>query len=95
MDDPSQTRHVKSRDIDEYFGVSSATGQARGKQIRDLLKMYPFDVEWSLSSRIEHNPMAWLIEVNGFMVDARSMPRGVQEEAFRLGLIPFVPERTL
>jgi hypothetical protein len=79
LDDSSQSPHVKSRDIDAYFGVSSATGQARGKQIRDLLKMHPFDVEWSLSSRIERNPLAWLIQVNGLIVDARSMPREVQD----------------
>lgn len=92
LDDPSQVPHVKSRDIDAGFGVSTATGQARSKLIRDLLKMHPFDVEWSLASRIEQNPMAWLIQVNGVMVDARSMPREVQDEAARLGLIPFVPD---
>lgn len=92
LDDPSQTPHVKSRDLDQHFGVSTATGQARSKQIRDLLKMQPFDTEWSLPSRIEQNPMAWLIQVNGVLVDARSMPREVQEEAQCLGLIPFVPE---
>ena len=54
--------------------------------------MNPFDVEWSLPSRIERNPMAWLIQINGLIVDARSMPRAVREEAFRRGLIPFVPE---
>jgi hypothetical protein len=92
LDDSSQSTHVKSRDVDLHFGVSTATGQARSKQIRDLLKVRPFDVEWSLPSRIEQNPVAWLIQVNGLIVDARSMPRAVQEEAFRRGMIPFVPE---
>jgi hypothetical protein len=35
--------------------------------------------------------VVWLIQVNGLIVDARHMPRGVQEEAFRLGLIPYLP----
>ncbi len=91
LDDSSQTPHVKSREIDQHFAVSMATGQARSKQIRDLMKMRPFDVEWSLASRVERNPLAWLIQVNGLIVDARSMPHEVQEEAFCLGLIPFVP----
>jgi hypothetical protein len=30
-----------------------------------------------------------IIEVNGLPVDARMMPREVQEEAHRLGLIPY------
>jgi hypothetical protein len=37
--------------------------------------------------------MAWLITVNGFMVDTRSMPLEIQEEAYRKGLIPYIPER--
>jgi hypothetical protein len=37
------------------------------------------------------NPVVWLIQVNGLIVDTRHMPRDVQEEAFRLGLIPYLP----
>jgi hypothetical protein len=37
------------------------------------------------------NPMVWLIQVNGMIVDARSMPKEVQEEAFERGMIPFIP----
>jgi hypothetical protein len=35
--------------------------------------------------------MAWMIEVNGLVVDARRLPREIQEEAFRKGLIPSIP----
>jgi hypothetical protein len=35
--------------------------------------------------------MAWMIEVNGFVLDARHLKREVQEEAFRKGLIPYLP----
>jgi hypothetical protein len=31
--------------------------------------------------------------VDGFMVDIRNAPLELQEEVFRLGLIPFVQER--
>jgi hypothetical protein len=40
---------------------------------------------------LEDNPLVWTLEVNGLPVDARWMPREVQEEAYRLGLIPYVP----
>ncbi len=49
------------------------------------------DKQWTLPSRIEQNPMAWMISVIGFIVDARSQPRLVQEEAYRKGLIPYIP----
>jgi hypothetical protein len=32
-----------------------------------------------------------MILVNGVMVDVRMMPRELQEQAYELGLIPFVP----
>ena len=35
--------------------------------------------------------MAWMIEVNGLIMDARRLPREIQEEAFRKGLIPYIP----
>jgi tetratricopeptide (TPR) repeat protein len=91
LDDSSQTPHMKLPAIDQVFGVAQATGQAKSKAIRDLLKIRLFDTEWTLPSRIGQNPMAWMIQVNGLLVDARSMPREIQEEAFRKGLIPHLP----
>src|SRR5262249_16189922 len=36
LDDPSQTPHLKLADIDQGFGVSQATGQAKAMAIRTL-----------------------------------------------------------
>lgn len=92
LDDKTQQPHVKSAEIDKSFGVSTGTGLAKSKAIRDLLKMRPFDLNWTLPSRMDSNPMAWMIQVNGMMVDARWMPREVQEEAFERGIIPYLPD---
>ena len=91
LDDSTQKIHVKMVEVDKAFGVSTATGQGRSKAIRDLLKMRAFDTDWTLPSRMSRNPMAWLIQVNGLIVDARHMPREVQEEAAARGLIPYLP----
>jgi hypothetical protein len=32
-----------------------------------------------------------MISVKGVLVDMRTMPRELQEQAYQLGLIPFVP----
>ena len=37
--------------------------------------------------------MPWMIQVNGFLLDARYVRREIQEEALRKGLIPYIPER--
>ena len=82
---------MKLTAIDKAFGVAESTGQGKSKAIRTMLKIRPFDPAWTLPSRMDDNPMAWMIEVNGFLVDARHLTREVQEEAFRKGLIPYIP----
>jgi hypothetical protein len=92
LGDPSQPHHMKMSDIDERIGVSEATGSAKATAIRKLAKIRPFDPEWTLPSRMGDNPLAWMIQVNGLLADARHLPREIQEEAFRKGLIPYIPD---
>jgi hypothetical protein len=40
---------------------------------------------------VEKNPLVWMAEVNGLLVDLRDMPREIQEIAFEDGLIPYIP----
>jgi len=91
LDDSSQTPHLKLTAIDKAFGVAESTGQGKAKAIRDLLKIRQFDFHWMLRQRVEESPMAWMISVNGFFVDARRLKREIQEEAFQKGLIPYIP----
>jgi len=93
LDDKSQTPHLKLTAIDKAFGVGESTGQGKSMLIRKMLKITPMDPAWSLRSRMDKNPMAWMIQVNGFLVDARFLKREIQEEALRKGLIPYLPER--
>jgi hypothetical protein len=91
LGDPSQPHHMKMTDIDRGFGVSEATGSAKVSAIRKLLKLRAFDPEWTVPSMMEQNPFAWMITVNGLPVDVRHLPKEIQEEAFRKGLIPYIP----
>jgi hypothetical protein len=89
--DKSQTPHCGSSDIYSFFGVASSTGQGKSKQIRDLLKIRQFSAEWGLPSKMEDNPMIWMLKINGLIVDVRSMPLEIQEIAYKRGLIPYIP----
>jgi Domain of unknown function (DUF6398) len=91
LDGGSQKPHLKLTAIDKAFGVAESTGQGKAKVIRDLLKIRQFDFHWMLRQRVETTSMVWMIEVNGFVVDARRLKREVQEEAFQKGLIPYIP----
>lgn len=91
--DASQTPHCTAADIWAHFGLATSTGQTHSKKIRDALNMGQMDPDWCLPSSMDANPLIWMLEVNGLMVDARHMPLEVQDIAFARGLIPYVPGR--
>jgi hypothetical protein len=53
--------------------------------------MGPLSPEWTLPSRLGDNPMLWMVQVDGLIVDIRLAPIELQRLAFEKGLIPFVP----
>ncbi len=90
--DSSQKLSMKAKDLSGKFGVSTSTSSTKSKHIRDIMKMGMFDPDWTLPSKLENNPMIWMVSVNGFVMDVRGAPKEIQEEAFRKGLIPYLPE---
>jgi hypothetical protein len=90
--DKAQTPHMRADELSKQFGLSQSTVSNKARQIEDLLKIGVLDPDWTLPSRIDSNPMAWMISLNGFIIDARSASREIQEEAFRRGLIPYLPD---
>jgi hypothetical protein len=93
LSDKSQTPHATMAELCAFFGVSPSTGAAKAAELRRIFRMHPMDPAWCLPSKLDDNPLAWFITVNGFPIDARHAPREVQEEALRLGLIPYMPGR--
>ena len=59
--------------------------------ITDALHTSRMDPTWMLQSFLERNPLVWLAEVNGVLVDLRDMPRAVQEIAYAKSMIPYIP----
>jgi hypothetical protein len=91
LHDKSQTPYMRLSDIDAHFGVSESSGAAKLVAIRKMLKIHQLDPNWTLPSRLADNPMVWMIQYNGFLMDVRHAPREVQEIAFNKGLIPYIP----
>jgi hypothetical protein len=89
--DRTQTPHLSAAELCKRFGVTKSAAAARAKLIRELFRMRQADLRWWRPSQLGDNPLAWFIDVDGLIVDARTAPRGIQEEAYRLGLIPFLP----
>jgi hypothetical protein len=89
--DRASEPYVTADQLAEAFGVAKSTMGSKAKQVRDLLRIDYFSPEFQRADMAAQNPLIWIIEVNGLAMDARQLPREIQEEAFRRGLIPFVP----
>lgn len=89
--DKSQTPHMRADELCAAFGVSQSSGANKARVIRKMFGMFQFDPRWCLPSFIDENPIVWMMEINGLIVDVRHTPRAVQEKAYQKGLIPYIP----
>ena len=91
LSDQSSYPHMTTGDLCTTFGVSESTVHSKARAIEEALAIAPLDLGWTLPSLAERNPLTWMAEINGLLVDLRYMPREVQELAFAKGLIPHIP----
>jgi hypothetical protein len=91
LSDPASEPCVTADQLSAAFGVAKSTMSSKARQVRDLLRISHFSPEFQRADILAQNPLAWIIEVNGLAVDARHVPPVIQAEAFRRGLIPYIP----
>jgi hypothetical protein len=91
LTDPSTQPFMTTADLCAGFGVGQSTASAKSRIISEALDTSRLNPEWSLPSLLLKNPLVWMVEVNGFLVDLRQMPREVQQIAFDKGFIPYIP----
>jgi hypothetical protein len=90
--DPDETPHLSADRLSELLDVPKSTMAAKAKRVRDVLGLAgQMDVEFCRRALLEDHPLAWLVEVNGMIVDAQCLPAETQAEARRRGLIPAFP----
>jgi hypothetical protein len=92
--DKTNKPHMNATELAKEFGMGKSTISAKAKQIRDLLKMHQFNHHWTLPSLLERSSMAWMIMLDGFIVDARTLPLELQKIAYDKGLIPYIHAQT-
>jgi hypothetical protein len=91
LSDPSSEPYLTADELSKGFGVAKATMGTKAKLVRDLLKIDQFSPEFQRADVVADNPAVWFIQVDGLIMDARQLPVEIQAEAFRLGIIPYVP----
>jgi hypothetical protein len=88
LSDPAQRPHMTTDQLAEATGVGKSTLAAKWKAIRAKLQIGFMEPEYCRRDMMAKNPLAWLVEVDGFVVDARMLPRETQDELRRRGIIP-------
>ena len=78
-------------DLSQGFGVGQSTSSAKAKEVMNRLSIKWIDLDWWLPSQLGRHPFAWLVEIDGVILDARYLRRGIQEALAEDGLIPFLP----
>jgi Domain of unknown function (DUF6398) len=89
--DRSQRPHVSADQIAGALGTAKSTMSAKASHIGSLLGLGPFEPELCRAELLEHHHLAWLVSIDGIIVDARMLPHELQHQAHRQGLIPFIP----
>ena len=91
LSDRSTQLNMTQEEFASKIKVSTATISAKVRIIWDGLDIVQLDPDYTIASRLERNPLVWLVEVNGIPVDLRMAPREVQVVCFENGLIPYIP----
>ncbi len=86
--DPTQTPHLTAKQLAERLGVVQTTMANKAGLINRTLDIGIFEPELTRVAMLEQHPMAWIVEVDGFLVDARMLSDDLQDQARRRGLIP-------
>jgi hypothetical protein len=91
LSDKTTQPYMTMAEVCTAFGVGQSTASAKARVISDALNTNRMDPTWMLKSFADRNPLLWMAEVNGLLVDLREMPREVQVIAYEKGMIPYIP----
>jgi uncharacterized protein DUF6398 len=86
--DRSQQPHLTADQLAAHLGVVKTTMANKAAAIRKTLDLGYYEPGLTRQSLYDDHPLAWIVQVNGLLVDARTLPAEIQHEARRRGLIP-------
>ena len=90
--DKTQKPHITKQELFSLLPSPKNTIIKYRKTIWQLLDLCQLDPEFTRPSKMNDNPFAWMVSINGFITDIRTMPMEYQEIAYRKGLIPYIPK---
>lgn len=91
--DRSQQPHMTADQLAASLGVVTTTMANKAALINKTLNLRVFDPDLTRTTMLKQHPFAWLVEIDGLIVDARMLTPELQDEARRRGLIPDLDDR--
>ncbi len=88
--DPSIRPHMTVDQISHGIGVPKSTLANKAALICKVLGITRLTYDYHRRDMLARDPLPWMIEVNGLLMDARRAPPEVQAELRRRGIIPDV-----
>lgn len=92
--DRSQDPHITADELATRLGVVKTTMANKAGLIDRTLGLAAFEPDLTRADVLEQHPLAWLVSIDGLVVDARMLPEELQDEARRRGLIPDLAARS-
>jgi hypothetical protein len=86
--DRSQHPHMTADQLAVCLSVVKTTMANKAALINRTLNISVFEPDLITAAILEQHPLAWLVEVDGLIFDARMLAPELQDEARRRGLIP-------
>lgn len=91
--DRSQQPYLSADRLAECVGVVKTTMANKAALIVKALDLGVYEPDLTRVAMLEEHPLSWMVMINGFIVDARTLPAEIQDEARRLGVIPDLQAR--
>jgi hypothetical protein len=91
--DRSQQPHLSADQLAQLAGVVKTTMANKAAVIVKALNIGIFEPDLTRVAMLEQHPLTWMVMINGFIVDARTLPPEIQNEARRRGVIPDLEAR--
>lgn len=91
--DRSRRPHMTADQLAACLGVVKTTMANKAALISKTLNLGVLEPDLTTTAMLEQHPLAWLVEIDGLIVDARMLPLDLQDEARRRGLIPDLAHR--
>jgi Domain of unknown function (DUF6398) len=91
--DRSQQPHLSADQLAHHVGVVKTTMANKAVLIAKTLNLGIFEPDLTRLAMLEQHPLTWMVMVNGFIVDVRTLPPEIQDEARRRGVTPDLQTR--